>query len=86
MTNVRAFAVVRVLVPRAQEEMARRLLSQGFELPEDVEPTEDEAGQAADGVSSHAMSTGPFQRPWVALLFWLLMVAVGVLAWEFVLR
>ena len=43
LTNVRAFAVVRVFVPKAQDEQARQLISQGLELPEDVELTADEA-------------------------------------------
>src|SRR5438093_13512613 len=31
LTNVRAFAVVRVVVPRDQEQQARRLMAEGFE-------------------------------------------------------
>jgi hypothetical protein len=37
MPNVRSFAVVRVLVPEASEEEARRILAQPVELPEDAE-------------------------------------------------
>src|SRR5262249_22751760 len=35
--TVPALAVVRVFVPKAQEEWAKGLISQGFDLPEDVE-------------------------------------------------
>jgi hypothetical protein len=34
---VRSFAVVRVLVPQAQVDEARRILAQGLPLPEDGE-------------------------------------------------
>jgi hypothetical protein len=37
LTNVRAFAVVRVFVPMVQAEQAKQLISQGFELPEDAD-------------------------------------------------
>jgi len=37
LSNVRNFAVVRVLVPRARAEDARRVLAQGQPLPEDGE-------------------------------------------------
>jgi putative signal transducing protein len=37
LPNVRSFAVVRVLVPQAQVDEARRILAQGLPLPEDGE-------------------------------------------------
>jgi hypothetical protein len=37
LPNVRSFSVVRVLVPKAQVEEARRVLDQGLPLPEDGE-------------------------------------------------
>ena len=43
LTNVRAFAIVRVVVPRGQEQQATSLLSEGFELPEDIDVPVDEA-------------------------------------------
>ena len=42
LPNVRAFSVVRVMVPAAQEQAARRALSEGESLPEDAEQAEDE--------------------------------------------
>ena len=42
LPNVRAFAVVRVVVPRDQEQQTRRLMSEGFELLEDVDVPVDE--------------------------------------------
>jgi hypothetical protein len=42
LPNVRSFAIVRVLVPRASAEAARRLLAQPVEMPEDVAPAEDD--------------------------------------------
>lgn len=42
LPNVRSFAIVRVLVPRASAETARRLLAQPVEMPEDVSPAEDD--------------------------------------------
>jgi len=41
LTKVRAFAVVRVFVPKAQEEQAKSLISKGFELPEGVEQDDE---------------------------------------------
>ena len=41
LPNVRAFSVVRVLVPAAQEDAARLVLSEGEALPEDAEQVED---------------------------------------------
>jgi putative signal transducing protein len=38
LPNVRSFAVVRVLVPAAQADEARRVLAAGTALPEDVDP------------------------------------------------
>jgi hypothetical protein len=37
LPNVRSFSVVRVLVPKAQMDEARRVLDQGLPLPEDGE-------------------------------------------------
>lgn len=37
LPNVRSFAVVRILVPRAQAEQARRILASAVDLPEDAE-------------------------------------------------
>ena len=37
LPNVRSFSVVRVLVPQAQVDEARRVLAQGLPLPEDGE-------------------------------------------------
>jgi hypothetical protein len=37
MPKVRSFAVVRVLVPKAREEEAKRVLAESVELPEDAE-------------------------------------------------
>ena len=42
LPTVRAFAVVRVLVPSAQTEEAKRLVAEGFELSDDVELSPDE--------------------------------------------
>lgn len=42
LPNVRAFSVVRVMVPAAQGEDARRVLSESQSLPEDAEPADDE--------------------------------------------
>lgn len=42
LPNVRAFSVVRVMVPAAQEQAARKALSEGKSLPEDAEQAEDE--------------------------------------------
>ena len=39
--QVRAFAVVRVFVPSAREEEAKRLVNEGFELSDDVELSAD---------------------------------------------
>jgi hypothetical protein len=38
MPDVRSLAVVRVMVPAAQAEAARRVLASATPLPEDVEP------------------------------------------------
>jgi hypothetical protein len=38
LPNVRSFAVVRVLVPRAEADEARRILADASPLPEDVDP------------------------------------------------
>jgi len=43
LPNVRSFAVVRVLVPSAQENEARRIIDEGFELPDDVEVQGEDA-------------------------------------------
>jgi putative signal transducing protein len=37
LPNVRSFSVVRVLVPKARADEARRILDQGLPLPEDGE-------------------------------------------------
>ena len=37
LPNVRSFAVVRVMVPAAQADEARRVLASGAPLPEDVD-------------------------------------------------
>ena len=42
LPNVRSFAIVRVLVPRASAEEARRLLAQPVEMPEGVVSAEDD--------------------------------------------
>lgn len=42
LPNVRAFSVVRVMVPAAQEQAARRALSEGESLPEDAEQAADD--------------------------------------------
>jgi hypothetical protein len=39
--NVRSFSVVRVMVPAAQEQAARKALAEGQALPEDAEPADD---------------------------------------------
>jgi hypothetical protein len=39
LSNVRDFAVVRVLVPRDRADEARRILAEGLPLPEDAEPS-----------------------------------------------
>lgn len=44
LTNVRAFAVVRVFVPSAQEEKARRVISESLEIPEDSELKGEDGG------------------------------------------
>ena len=41
LPNVRAFSVVRVMVPASSSEDARRVLSEGEPLPEDAEPAEE---------------------------------------------
>jgi hypothetical protein len=41
LPSVRAFAVVRVLVPAEQLEAARRVLEEGLPLPEDAEASDD---------------------------------------------
>lgn len=41
LPNVRAFSVVRVMVPAASSEAAHRVLSEGEPLPEDGEPAEE---------------------------------------------
>ena len=41
LPNVRAFSVVRVMVPAAREEEALRALAQGHALPEDAEQAEE---------------------------------------------
>lgn len=38
LPNVRSFAVVRVMVPAAQADEARRVLATAAPLPEDVDP------------------------------------------------
>jgi hypothetical protein len=38
LPNVRSFAVVRVMVPAASADEARRILAEARPLPEDVEP------------------------------------------------
>jgi hypothetical protein len=38
LPSVRSFAVVRVMVPAAQADEARRILATAASLPEDVEP------------------------------------------------
>jgi hypothetical protein len=48
LPRVRAFAVVRVLVPKAQEEEARRVIAEGFALPENVELTADDGEDERD--------------------------------------
>ena len=42
LPNVRAFSVVRVMVPAASEDEARRALAQGQALPEDAEQAQDD--------------------------------------------
>jgi hypothetical protein len=42
LPNVRAFSVVRVMVPASSAEAARRVLSEGELLPEDAEVAEDD--------------------------------------------
>jgi len=41
LPSVRAFSVVRVMVPASEEQAARRALSQGEALPEDAEQAEE---------------------------------------------
>lgn len=43
LPSVRSFAIVRVLVPQADAERARRLLAEPFGMPEDALPGEDDA-------------------------------------------
>ena len=43
LPNVRAFSVVRVMVPTSALEAAKRALSEGEALPEDAEEAEEEA-------------------------------------------
>jgi len=40
LPNVRSFSVVRVLVPKEQEQAARELLARTVDLPPDAEPAE----------------------------------------------
>ena len=42
LPNVRAFSVVRVMVPASQEPAARKALSEDKSLPEDAEQAEDD--------------------------------------------
>jgi len=42
--KVRAFAVVRVFVPKDRRDQAERLIAEGLELPDDAELVEDEGG------------------------------------------
>jgi len=44
LPNVRAFAAVRVFVPKDQQGHAERVIAGGFELPDDVELIEDDGG------------------------------------------
>lgn len=48
LPSVRAFAVVRVLVPADRAEEARRTLAEGEALPEDVDPAADETEPKRD--------------------------------------
>jgi len=48
MPSVRAFAVVRVLVPREQVEEAKRVLDQAFDLPDEAEATSAESDDEPD--------------------------------------
>lgn len=41
LPNVRAFSVVRVMVPAAQEQAARQVLAEAESLPEDAEQAEE---------------------------------------------
>jgi hypothetical protein len=45
MPNVRSFAVVRVLVPKGQEEESKAVLAQPVELPEDAELADGGEGE-----------------------------------------
>lgn len=42
LPGVRAFAVVRIFVPASQQEQARRLIAEGFELAADTDIGPDE--------------------------------------------
>jgi hypothetical protein len=61
LPSVRAFAVVRVLVPAEQAEAARRLLEADRPLPEDVELAADDAG--VDATESAAENTNEEEEP-----------------------
>lgn len=52
LPSVRAFAVVRVLVPADQAEAARRVLEEGAPLPEDAEESPSSQASPADSVES----------------------------------
>ncbi len=47
LPSVRAFAVVRVLVPEDKEEEARRVLARPVDLPPDAEPVPEDSDAAA---------------------------------------
>jgi len=42
LPNVRAFSVVRVMVPAAQEQAARKALAESSRLPDDAEQGDDD--------------------------------------------
>lgn len=52
LPSVRAFAVVRVLVPAGQAEAARRILEEGATLPEDAEESPGPEASPAHSVES----------------------------------